>query len=53
MSYAISLFHPEVRHRAEAGAELDAFLHPKLEPTAVVRFVERLLRWGYALESTT
>jgi hypothetical protein len=39
--------------RSEQGLELDEFDHPPLDKTAVERFIGRLAKYRYNLESTT
>ncbi len=51
MSYNIYLYHPDVKTQAAAGAELDGFPHPEIPDVVRQRFVDRLLKYDYKLES--
>jgi hypothetical protein len=50
MSYAIYLYHPEVKDKASQGLDLDAFEHPALPESTVQRFLARLSKYGYRPE---
>ncbi len=47
MSYDLSIYHPDVKQKVDAGFELDAFAHTPLAKADVDSFVERLELYGY------
>ena len=51
MSYAIYLYHPQVKATASQGLELDEFDHPVLSESDVQLFLKELPRFGYVLEN--
>lgn len=51
MSYSILIFHPSVKDQVDAGKEIDEFKHAALALEDVTRFLERLEKYGYVLES--
>lgn len=53
MSCSIYLYHPSVRDEVEGGRELDEFVHPALDETAVSQFLGGLQQYGYSLQSQT
>jgi hypothetical protein len=52
MSYNIYLYPQEVRTASLAGVDFEEIDGPAISPDIIERFKERLLRFGYALEST-
>jgi hypothetical protein len=51
MSYDISIFHISVKQKVDEGLVLDGFEHPFLEEKDVARFLERLVKYAYKVES--
>ncbi len=51
MSYNVYLYHPVVKAAASAGAEIDEIDLPAISEVVRQRFVERLLKYEYELES--
>lgn len=51
MSYTVSIFAAEVKQKQLQGLDLDEFEHPEFDPGLLGKFLERLLRYGYVLES--
>jgi hypothetical protein len=51
MSYNVYLYHPDVKAAASAGAEIDEIDLPAIPEDVRQRFVERLLKYDYELET--
>ena len=52
MSYNVYLYHPDVKTAAATGAEIDEIDVPIIPEEVRQRFVDRLLRHDYELETT-
>jgi hypothetical protein len=51
MSYDVSIFHPMVKQKFDEGLEMDEFEHLPIEKADLIRFFERLEKYGYELEA--
>ncbi len=51
MSYAISIYHPDVRTRAVSGVELDEIEHPRIPEAVRQSFITSITAYGYELET--
>jgi hypothetical protein len=51
MSYNVYIYHPDVKAAASAGAEIDEIDLPAIPDDVRQRFVERLLKYDYELET--
>lgn len=52
MSYNVFLYHPDMKAAAADGAEIDEIDVPLIPEDVRQRFVDRLLKYDYELETT-